>query len=53
MKCDKSVHSKTGGEALQSIKDSGLFIKYQKNIYTKGEDATDYWNGLGIFILQK
>lgn len=40
-------------KALQSIQDSGLFIKYQKNIYTNGEDPNDYWNGLGIFILQK
>lgn len=40
-------------KALQSIKDSGLFIKYQKNIYTTGEDSKNYWNGLGIFVLQK
>lgn len=38
---------------LQAISDNNLHIKYQKNIFTRGEDPTDYWNGLGIFVLQK
>ena len=38
---------------LEAIKDLKLKIKYKKEIFTKGEDPDDFWNGLGIFILKK
>lgn len=38
---------------LKAIEESGVNIRYQKNIYTKGEDLEDFWNGLGIFLLEK
>lgn len=28
-------------------------VLYKKEIFTTGEDPEDFWNGLGIFILQK
>jgi len=38
---------------LKGIKDLNLNVKYKKEIFTKGEDPDDFWNGLGIFILEK
>jgi len=38
---------------LKGIKDLKLNVKYKKEIFTKGEDSDDFWNGLGIFILEK
>ncbi len=38
---------------LKGIKDLNLNVKYKKEIFTKGEDPSDFWNGLGIFILEK
>lgn len=38
---------------IDAIQEAGLFIHYQKNIITSGEDSKDYWNGLGIFLIGK
>ena len=39
--------------ALKALEESDLMITYQKNIYTNGEDSKDFWNGLGIFLIEK
>lgn len=39
--------------ALKALEESDLTITYQKNIYTNGEDSKDFWNGLGIFLIEK
>lgn len=36
---------------LKGVKDFNYKCIYQKDIFTKGEDPDDFWNGLGIFIL--
>ena len=36
---------------LKGIKDFNYKCIYKKEIFTKGEDPQDFWNGLGIFIL--
>ena len=36
---------------LKGIKDLNLNVKYKKEIFTKGEDPDDFWNGLGVFLL--
>ena len=38
---------------LKGIKDLKLNVKYKKEIFTKGEDPADFWNGLGIFLLSR
>jgi len=38
---------------IQGIKDFKFKCSYLKEIFTKGEDPEDFWNGLGIFILKK
>ena len=38
---------------LEGIRNKKFKIKHQKIINTKGEDPNDYWNGLGIFVLEK
>jgi hypothetical protein len=37
----------------RSIKKLGYKVLFKEEIYTKGEDPTDFWNGLGIFVLNK
>lgn len=36
-----------------AIKYLGLKIHYKQEIKTSGEDPNDFWNGLGIFVLEK
>ena len=36
-----------------SIEDLKLKTLFKEEIFTKGEDKNDYWNGLGIFVLNK
>lgn len=36
---------------LKGIQDFDYKCSYQKDIFTKGEDPKNFWNGLGIFIL--
>ena len=38
---------------LKSIEDLKLKTLFKEEIFTKGEDKNDYWNGLGIFVLNK
>jgi hypothetical protein len=38
---------------FKSIEDLKLKILFKEEIFTKGEDKNDYWNGLGIFVLNK
>jgi hypothetical protein len=35
------------------IEDNNLFITYHKELFTSGEDSSDFWNGLGIFLIEK
>lgn len=37
----------------KALEESNCFITYQKSIYTNGEDSKDFWNGLGIFLIEK
>jgi len=39
--------------ALQGISELNLKVRHQHLITTNGEDPNDYWNGLGIFVLEK
>lgn len=39
--------------AIKALEESDVFITYQKNIYTNGEDSKDFWNGIGIFLIEK
>ena len=36
---------------LKGIQDFKYKCEYKKEIFTKGEDPKNFWNGLGIFIL--
>lgn len=38
---------------LEGIAQKNLKIRHQHIINTKGEDPDDYWNGIGIFVLEK
>jgi hypothetical protein len=38
---------------FKSIEDLKLKTLFKEEIFTKGEDKNDYWNGLGIFVLNK
>lgn len=33
--------------------DNNLFISHHREIFTSGEDSSDFWNGLGIFLIEK
>ena len=37
----------------KSIQALGYKVLFKEEIFTKGEDPTDFWNGLGIFVLNK
>ena len=38
---------------LRSIEKLGYKVLFKEEIFTEGEDPTDFWNGLGIFVLNK
>ena len=38
---------------IKALEDSQSIVTYQKNIYTHGEDSKDFWNGIGIFLIEK
>ena len=42
---------RTGTE--KSLEQLGYKVLFKEELFTKGEDPTDYWNGLGIFVLNK
>jgi outer membrane receptor for monomeric catechols len=35
------------------VEDNNLYISYHKELFTSGEDSNDFWNGLGIFLIEK
>ena len=37
----------------RSIETLGYKVLFKKEIFTKGEDPNDFWNGLGIFVINK
>ena len=37
----------------KSIQDLGYKVLFKEEIYTKGEDPKDFWNGLGVFVINK
>ena len=41
------------GGIFDAFDDLNLLVTFNKQIYTTGEDPQDYWNGLGIFLLEK
>jgi hypothetical protein len=41
------------GALYRIIDEEKLFVSHQKEIFTKGEDMEDFWNGIGIFLIEK
>ncbi len=37
----------------RSIETLGYKVLFKEEIFTKGEDPNDFWNGLGIFVINK
>jgi hypothetical protein len=35
------------------IEDNNLMITHHKELYTSGEDSKDFWNGLGVFLIER
>jgi hypothetical protein len=35
------------------VNDNNLFISHYREIFTSGEDMGDFWNGLGIFLIER
>jgi hypothetical protein len=35
------------------VEDNNLFIKHSRQLFTSGEDSKDFWNGLGIFLIER
>jgi hypothetical protein len=35
------------------VNDNNLFISHYRELYTSGEDINDFWNGLGIFLIER
>ena len=40
-------------QTLKFIEDNNLMITYYKELITSGEDSKDFWNGLGIFLIER
>jgi hypothetical protein len=40
------------GALEKVIEEENLFITHRREIYTSGEDMYDFWNGLGIFLIE-
>jgi hypothetical protein len=41
------------GAFTKFVNDNNLFISHYKEIFTSGEDSNDFWNGLGIFLIER
>jgi len=41
------------GAFSKFVNDNNLYISHYKEIFTSGEDPNDFWNGLGIFLIEK
>jgi hypothetical protein len=41
------------GSFEKFVEDNNLFIKHSIQLYTSGEDSNDFWNGLGIFLIER
>jgi hypothetical protein len=37
----------------RSISDNGMKVLFKEEIMTKGEDKDDYWNGVGVFVINQ
>ena len=37
----------------RSINDNGMKVLFKEEIMTKGEDKDDYWNGVGVFVINQ
>ena len=40
------------GALEKVIEEENLFVTHRREIYTSGEDMDDFWNGLGIFLIE-
>ena len=39
--------------ALEKVfEEENLFVTHRRDLYTSGEDMEDFWNGLGIFLIE-
>lgn len=41
------------GAFTKFVNDNNLYISHYKEIFTSGEDLDDFWNGLGIFLIER
>lgn len=40
------------GAINQIIEEEGLYVTHKREIFTHGENMDDFWNGLGIFLIE-
>jgi hypothetical protein len=40
------------GALERVIEEDGLYITHKREIFTSGENMDDFWNGLGIFLIE-
>jgi hypothetical protein len=40
------------GALERVIEEEGLYITHKREIFTSGENMDDFWNGLGIFLIE-
>lgn len=41
------------GATQRVIEEDGLIVTHQRDIFTTGEDMDSFWNGLGIFLIER
>ncbi len=41
------------GALRQVIEEENLYVSHEREIFTEGEDMTHFWNGLGIFLIER
>lgn len=40
------------GAVEKVLEEENLFVTHRRELYTSGEDMEDFWNGLGIFLIE-
>ena len=41
------------GALRQVIEEDNLYVSHQREIFTEGEDREHFWNGLGVFLIER
>ena len=41
------------GALRQVITEENLYVSHQREIFTEGEDMEHFWNGLGVFLIER